>query len=243
MGTSAIIAAALAGALGGLHCATMCGAWIAAFSLRPATAPLRPARTIALDNAAAHAGRIATYTLIGAALGAAGGEAFAVEWAPLQRSMYVLANVMLLVLAFALTRGAAQRWGFVETIGLHAFRRLLPAVKTLAAEHRAPARFALGLVWGATPCALVYGVLPLALLSGSAGDGALIMLAFGIGTLPNLVGAAFMLARARSLLRSAAGRIAAGVIVGGFATYGIYRALFVPEALGHGPFCLPGFAT
>jgi len=241
MALSAMLAAAIAGALGGLHCAAMCGGWLAAFSLRPAVAPLLPARAIALDNAVGHAGRITTYTLIGAALGATGGEAFAIAWEPLQRSLYVLANVMLLVLAVAVARGAARRNGIIETAGLHAFRRLLPAVKALSGERRLPARYALGLVWGATPCALVYGVLPLALLSGSARDGALIMLAFGIGTLPNLLGAMYLLARSRKLLASTAGRVAAGCLLGGFATYGIYRALFIPSVLGQSPFCLPGW--
>ena len=241
MALSALLAAAIAGALGGLHCAAMCGGWLAAFSLRSSEAPLLPARTIALENAAGHAGRITTYTLIGAALGAAGGEAFAIAWEPVQRSLYVLANVMLLVLAVALARGANRRTGILETVGLHAFRRLLPAVKALSSKRRIPARYALGLIWGTTPCALVYGVLPLALLSGSARDGALIMLAFGAGTLPNLVGATYLLARSRTLLASTAGRVAAGCLVGGFATYGIYRALFIPSVLGQSPFCLPGW--
>jgi uncharacterized protein len=243
MAFSAMLAAALAGVLGGLHCAAMCGGWLAAFSLRPASAPLLPARTIAFNTAASHAGRIATYTLIGAALGAAGGEAFAIAWEPVQRALYVLANILLLVLAVALARGARRENGIVEIAGLHLFRRLIPAIKTLAGEHRMPARFALGLVWGATPCALVYGVLPLALLSGSARDGALVMLAFGLGTLPNLLGAAYLIARSRSLFGNTTGRIAAGVVVAGFATYGIYRALFVQNALGQSPFCLPGFAA
>ncbi|HEY2817434.1 MAG TPA: sulfite exporter TauE/SafE family protein [Casimicrobiaceae bacterium] len=241
MALSAILAAAIAGVLGGLHCAAMCGGWLAAFSIRRTVAPLVPARTLVIESAAGHLGRIATYTMLGAALGASGGEAFAVAWEPLQRSLYVLANLMLLALAVTLARGATRRDGLLENAGLHLFRRLLPAVKTLSSQRRIPARLALGLIWGATPCALVYGVLPLALLSGSARDGALIMLAFGFGTLPNLLGAAYVLARFRAWYGSPAGRIVAGFVVGGFATYGIYRALFMTSALGQSPFCLPGW--
>jgi hypothetical protein len=80
----------------------------------------------------------------------------------------------------------------------------------------------------------------LALFSGSAQDGAFIMLPFGLGTLPNLAGAAYVLARFRAWFGSPTGRTVAGFIVGGFAIYGIYRALFMTSALGQGAFCLPG---
>jgi sulfite exporter TauE/SafE len=241
MASSAIFAAAIAGLLGGVHCAAMCGGWLAAFSLRTTTAPLLPISTIALENAVGHAGRIATYAIVGAALGATGGEAFAIAWEPLQRLLYVVANVMLFAIAITLARGALRGGGFAERAGLRMFQKLLPAVKTLSSRRRISARFALGLVWGATPCALVYGVLPLALLSGSARDGALIMLAFGLGTLPNLIGATYVLARSPTLVTKAGGRLAAGFVIAAFATYGIYRALFIPATLGQSPFCLPGW--
>jgi sulfite exporter TauE/SafE len=44
-----------------------------------------------------------------------------------------------------------------------------------------------GSVWGLVPCGMVYGALLAALLSGSAVRGALLMLAFGLGTLPNML--------------------------------------------------------
>ena len=240
MALSAIIAAAIAGLLGGLHCAAMCGGWVTALSFRGATEPLLPARTLALETAAGQAGRIATYTMLGALLGAAGGGAFAIEWEALQRPLYVLANVMLLSLALMLARGGTRRSGMLEIAGLAAFRRLLPAIKTLSNRHRVPARFALGLLWGATPCALVYGVLPVALLSGSARDGALVMLAFGLGTLPNLLGATYVLAHSRNRFRNSQWRTLAAFVVAVFAIYGIYRALFIPSTLGQSPYCLTG---
>ena len=46
----------------------------------------------------------------------------------------------------------------------------------------------LGMVWGLVPCGMVYGVLALALLAGDALNGAALALAFGLGTLPNLLG-------------------------------------------------------
>jgi sulfite exporter TauE/SafE len=46
---------------------------------------------------------------------------------------------------------------------------------------------AAGLAWGWIPCGMVYAALPLALVAGGPVQGALVMLAFGLGTLPNLL--------------------------------------------------------
>lgn len=67
-------------------------------------------------------------------------------------------------------------WRRLEPIG----RRCLP-VKTLSQA------FILGLVWGWLPCGLVYSVLFWAIASGSPVEGGLLMLSFGLGTLPNLL--------------------------------------------------------
>jgi sulfite exporter TauE/SafE len=237
MPQSALLGAFLAGLLGGLHCVAMCGGWIAVTAQPPASAPVLPARTLRAGQTASHLGRLATYVLLGAAFGAAGGAMFAQALAPVQRGLYVAANLMLLLLAVSLAmRGAQFAW--LERAGLGVFRRLLPAVTRLAPERSLPARFVLGVVWGFTPCALVYGVLPVAMLSGGALDGGLVMLAFGIGTLPNLLAAGWTLARSRHWFGDPRVRYGAAAIVATFALAGLYRAWFIPDALGHGPFCL-----
>jgi uncharacterized protein len=237
MPQSALIGAFLAGLLGGLHCFAMCGGWIAAVSRQSGAVPLQPSRVLRTGQAAAHAGRLTTYVLLGAAFGAAGGAAFAAAVAPLQRGMYLAANVMLLLLALSLVvRGGA--FGALERVGLAGFRRLLPAVTRLAPRGGVVPRYALGIVWGFTPCMLVYGVLPVALLAGSALDGALVMLAFGLGTLPNLLAAGWTLARSQRWFTDARYRYAAAAIIAGFALLGLYRAWFVPGAMGQGPFCI-----
>ena len=237
MPQSALLGAFLAGLLGGLHCFAMCGGWIAVIAQPPPAAPLLPARTLRAGQAASHLGRIATYVFLGAAFGAAGGAVFAQSVAPVQRVLYLVANVMLLLLAVSLAARGTQ-FAFLERAGLGVFRRMLPAVTRLAPQRNFAARFALGLVWGFTPCALVYGVLPVALLAGSALDGALVMLAFGIGTLPNLLAAGWTFARSRRWFATAPFRYGAAAIIAVFALAGLYRAWYMPDALGHGPFCL-----
>jgi sulfite exporter TauE/SafE len=239
MPESALLAAFLAGLLGGVHCVAMCGGWLAVISRPAATAVVLPVRDLRWSQAASHAGRLCTYAALGAGVGAAGGAAYALALAPVQRAVYVAANVLLLALAFMLAFRGMQ-WTAIERAGLAVFRRLLPLVSSVAPRAGLGSRFALGLVWGATPCALIYGVLPVAMFAGSAADGALVMLAFGLGTLPNLLAAGWMLGRSGHLFQGNGYRFGAAALVAAFALFGIYRALFVPDALGQGPFCLTG---
>jgi sulfite exporter TauE/SafE len=52
--------------------------------------------------------------------------------------------------------------------------------------------FVFGMIWGWLPCGLVYAAVGLATTAGDEYRGALTMLAFGIGTLPAVVGVGLM---------------------------------------------------
>jgi uncharacterized protein len=238
---SALISAWLAGLLGGAHCVAMCGGFIAALAAprEPSgAAPLRSSATLLAWQVPYHGGRIASYALVGAAFGAVGGLALAAPGLlALQRGLYVVANVFLLALALAIV-GGSKHTGWLQRAGAGLFSRILPAVRSLRARDGVPARVGLGLVWGLVPCGLTYSVLPLALFAGSALDGAAVMLAFGVGTLPGLLAVGWMAGRARRWLGRPGVRYAAAALLTAFAAAGIYRALFGPMAAGQGPFCL-----
>jgi hypothetical protein len=236
---SALISAWLAGILGGAHCLAMCGGFLTAFAGAggPAAQPLRPARALALRQLPYNLGRITTYVALGAAFGAAGGTALlTVEWLPLQRGLFVVANLFLLALAVAI---ALNRNGIapLQRAGLALYRRVTPLVRPLAGDDSVPARYALGLVWGLVPCALIYTVLPIALFSGGAMAGGAVMLAFGLGTLPNLVAAGWIVARARTWLDGRVARFGAAALLAAFAGLGLWRAAFGSLAAGQGAFC------
>jgi hypothetical protein len=238
MAQSALIGAFLAGLLGGVHCLAMCGGFVAAFSrISGGGQPLVPARTLRARQLVAHAGRLLGYASLGLLVGAAGGAAMYASWGTAQRVLYVVANVMLLVLALGVARGGAA-FPALERAGLAMFSRVMPAIPRLAQTPGWPSRLGLGFLWGLTPCGLVYGVLPVALMSGSAADGALVMLAFGAGTLPNLLAAGWLIGKARPVLDVRAVRIGAAVLIAGFALVGVWRAIAMPGALAHGPFCI-----
>ena len=185
-----------------------------------------------------HAGRIGTYALLGAAFGSAGAAALdAAALLLLQRALYVGSNGLLLLLAATVAFGRpAVPW--LERAGAKAFALLLPRLRPLLAGSGSAARLALGFVWGLVPCALVYSVLPIAMFAGGAWQGAAIMLAFGVGTLPNVVAAGMLMDRAKAVRGRVVARYAVAGIIAAFALVGAYRALWVPEALAQGPFCL-----
>ena len=232
---AAMLAALAAGLLGGLHCLAMCGAYVA-LAQSSGPVPLRPRRAILADLAVAHAARVSTYVVLGALLGAAGGAALAADVSPLQRALYVIANLLLLALAVGIVRGRTAP-AALEAVGARAYAAFAPAASRVLRGQGPAARAGLGVLWGLTPCALVYGVLPLALLSGGAWQGALIMLAFGVGTLPNLLAAGFVVARVRRWIALSTVRWFAGALVALFALAGLWRALTAQDTLGTSPFC------
>ncbi|WP_353155210.1 sulfite exporter TauE/SafE family protein, partial [Herminiimonas fonticola] len=74
------------------------------------------------------------------------------------------------------------------------------------------------------PCGMVYSVLLTAMFSGSALSGALVMLAFGLGTLPAMLSLGLVGARLRMLAQKRKVRIACGLIVLAFGVLGLLRA-------------------
>lgn len=239
MAQSALAAALLAGLLGGVHCMMMCGGYVAIAAAQPAAVmPMLSRRALLLRQLTLHAGRLTTYACIGALFGGVGGAVLQTAWSPLQRVLYIVANLLLIVLAVSIVRRRSP-FSALERVGLALHHALLAQVAPrLRRAAEGPARYGLGALWGATPCALVYGVLPLAMFAGSSLQGALVMLVFGLGTLPNLMAAGYLLRRSRRLLDATTLRVCAALLVAAFGVVGVHRALFLPEALAQGPFCL-----
>ncbi len=70
---------------------------------------------------------------------------------------------------------------------------------------------------------MVYSVLMTALLTGSAAQGALVMLAFGLGTLPLLFSIGLAGTSMQSFLQRPRVRVAAGALVLAFGVLGLVR--------------------
>ena len=226
-------AAVLTGFLGGVHCAGMCGGIVTALVGQTA-GNARPW----LIHLAYNAGRIASYALAGAAVGAVGSLGLLLDgWLPVQVFVYVAANLLLIALGLYLA-GIRSPITRLEHLGAGLWRRIQPHTRRFLPADSAPKALALGMLWGWLPCGLVYTVLFTALLSGSALNGAILMLAFGLGTLPNLMAAAVLLQRSRSLLTSRFARIVSGAIVMAFGVYGIAHAASLGTQIRSGLLCI-----
>lgn len=232
MPSTGYLAVFLIGLLGGTHCIGMCGGIVSALSVNtPGGARPWPL------HLAYNLGRISSYTLAGALLGALGGVGFLLnQLLPVQVAFYVLANVMLVALGLYLT-GVTRALAFTERIGQHLWRRIQPfAARLLPA--RSPGRaFPLGMLWGFLPCGMVYSVLATALVTGSALRGGALMLAFGLGTLPNLMAAGLLLRRMQGIVRHRTVRLVAGLAVIGFGIYGLANAATLGGRLWQGVVC------
>jgi len=233
MPDSGFLAVFLIGLLGGVHCAGMCGGIVSALSLRMSgkPGPGGPAWTLHL---AYNLGRIASYVIAGALMGALGSLGLLLDNVmPVQMILYVAANLMMVALGLYLT-GLTQMLAFTERAGQWLWRRIQPATKRFLPVRGVAQAFPLGLLWGWLPCGLVYSVLTMAILSGSAARGAAIMLAFGIGTLPNLMLAGLLLVRFRDLVQGRALRLGSGLIVLSFGLWGLFNAAALGGRLWQG---------
>ncbi len=213
MPDSGFLAFFLVGLLGGTHCVGMCGGIVGALAMGGA-----PRLSLHL---AYNGGRIASYAMAGALVGGLGSASLALAGQlPLRIALYILANLMLIALGLYLM-GLTRALAFTERLGQNLWRHIQPATRRFLPARSVAQAFPLGLLWGWLPCGLVYSALATALTAGSAGRGALLMLAFGLGTLPNLLLAGFLLARLRRWVQLPAVRIAAGLLVAAFGVWGL----------------------
>jgi sulfite exporter TauE/SafE len=80
----------------------------------------------------------------------------------------------------------------------------------------------------------VYSVLATALAAGSAAKGALVMAAFGLGTLPNLLAAGLAAGTLARLASNRPLRVAAGLVVVALGVLGLLRVPAVAEHVRNG---------
>jgi hypothetical protein len=228
------LSAALLALYGIAHCAAMCGGFVASTFASP---PGRPAGRPPFPAALAmHAGRLGSYGMAGALAGALGATPAAFLGSG--RFHAVLFSMGALALIVTGLRIAGLR--LLPTgaaLAQPLWRRAAAVARRMGDIDSYPKRLGLGVLWGWAPCALVYSALPLALVSGSALNGAIVMLAFGAGTLPALVGAGWLIGHGMTLAPGpVARRIAGGAIVV-LAVAGILQALGVADT-ALGAFCV-----
>jgi sulfite exporter TauE/SafE len=177
----------LVGLFGGVHCVGMCGGIVGALSFGVSEDIRQQQRRMLPYLLAYNLARISSYTLAGILLG--GISALALQLVAInqfQQALLVFAGIFMILLGLyvggwwpvllRLEQAGGLIWRRIEPLG----RRFMPVRSVRQA-------FMLGLVWGWLPCGLVYSVLIWAIASGGPFEGGLLLLSFGLGTLPNLL--------------------------------------------------------
>lgn len=184
-----LLAALGIGLAGAGHCLGMCGGIAAAINLGGNSGP---GTTIAY-----HAGRVCSYAALGALLGALAGSINLAQW-----TMFLRYLAALLLIGMGLS--IADWWRGMSVLERMGARLWAPIQKRssmfLPVRHWSQG-YLLGLCWGLMPCGLIYSALAWAMTAQDATRSGMLMLAFGLGTLPAMLGTSFGAAKMQTLLR------------------------------------------
>lgn len=184
-------AAFLSGLMGGVHCTLMCGGIAVSLNGQPKSHALPHALMLNL-------GRISSYTLAGVLAGSIG--ALFVGVIRLPELAVALRSIMGLVLMLLALRMLFPRRFAFAIPGNSRIWQWVSGLKQLLPENGLLRSLGLGAMWGWLPCGLSTGLLLAAWLEASPLHSGLLMLAFGLGTLPLMTTISYSGARFQHLL-------------------------------------------
>jgi len=237
-----LLAAFVAGLMGGAHCAAMCGGIVGIVSTPRAASDrvIRQWRYALAYNG----GRIFSYAVAGALAGALGQGGLALRGGPLaQQVLLFIAGATLLMLALYMA-GVTPIARGLEAAGSIVWRRIQPYSRWFLPADSVPRALGLGAVWGWLPCGMVYAVLLTAMATADVRQGALVMLAFGLGTLPNMLALALLFGQFRKFAALRPVRLATGMVIGGLGIFSILKAVQPAAFARDGLLCyaIPGLS-
>lgn len=174
------------------HCAGMCGPLTVAFSLAHGRQAPLTWRQQLYFHGLLNLGRILSYVLIGAGIGAlssvlvASGQLAGIG-SGVRQGIAILTGVMLIW--FGLTQIVPElipRIPLLRYLGWH--NRVSAAMTKLSLQPRWWTPALIGVAWGLVPCGFLYAAQIKAASSGNLWAGGATMLAFGLGTMPVMLG-------------------------------------------------------
>ena len=221
--TQTYLSAFIIGLLGGVHCIGMCGGIMSALTLGIQPKNITPSLSQNRSNLfpyllSYNLARIISYIIAGIIFGGVGAWfTDLVLFNQAQMFLKIIAGLFLIALGLYL----ANWWrglSYVEKRVIEPIaKRFIPIKNTRQA-------FAAGFFWGWLPCGLVYSVLIWSLSSGSALKGGLLMLSFGLGTLPVLLAVGLFAASIKGFMQLPMVRMFAGMLV---VSFGLYQIIIV----------------
>lgn len=212
----------LLGFLGSAHCLGMCGGLAGALGMSTFQHPARLNKDFDLKRflflACYHLGRILSYTLAGLLIGLLG------LW--LGKNLILLGFLRYLAAFMLILLGLYLGQWFngliaIEKQGGKLWRRIQPLGQRFMPPKNYRDALLLGMVWGWLPCGLVYSALIWASAQNNAAHAALIMLCFGLGTLPSMLLTSVFAQQLISTLKARWFRQVAGLVMIGFGVWSL----------------------
>ncbi|GAW86114.1 conserved hypothetical protein [Bathymodiolus platifrons methanotrophic gill symbiont] len=186
--SSPIFVAFFIGLFSSLHCVSMCGSIIGtlSFSLKP---EIRNNKSKMLTFIFSYNfGRIFSYMLAGLIIGLIESVlTFPLGEEHGHRALEIISALIITGAGFYIA-GWFPSFAYIEKTGSHFWKTIEPYGRKLIPVASLKQAFLFGMVWGWIPCGLVYTALALAATSGDITISTLTMLAFGLGTLPAVMG-------------------------------------------------------
>lgn len=190
--TSSYLVAFLMGLFSSMHCIGMCGSIIGTLTLS-LSPKIRNNKKLLLPFIFNYNfGRITSYTIAGAIAGIV--EAILTMHVGETHGHRTLQLFSAAIMASAglYIAGWFPRFAYIEKAGVQLWKMIEPYGRKLIPVKNRTQAYLFGMVWGWLPCGLVYAALALAATAGDVRRSALTMLAFGIGTLPAVMGVGIM---------------------------------------------------
>jgi len=201
-----LLASFMIGFFGSMHCIGMCGGLVTTLGMA------RP--TVWWTGLAAYqAGRVSTYVLLGLLTGLAGAVLTKIAWIDsAQNVLAVLAGMMMVTFGVHLAGWMADPFQRMLT-RLSLLSGLSKWIQAAAVSRQPVSWYIVGLFNGLLPCGLVYAALAMALSSGETPQAGLIMLAFGLGTVPAMMFVPLLMRRLAPRMRGGILKVAGVALI------------------------------
>lgn len=201
------------GLLSTLHCLGMCSGIIGALSVSLPEDVRNSRRQMLPYLISYNFGRILSYVVAGAIIGQISGTVFSIISPKMGHIiLQSFASTVLLFIGFHLA-GWFPKLISIESIGRPVWRKVEPYGRKLLPVKNPVQAFFFGTIWGWLPCGLVYSTLLWSASAGSASQSALLMLGFGLGTLPTTLFAGMLSVWIAKIARNPHLRKGAGSII------------------------------
>lgn len=190
--STSYLVAFIMGLFSSMHCIGMCGSIIGTLTLSLSPAIRNNKKLLLPFVFNYNFGRITSYTLAGAAAGVIEGLLTFHLGETHGHRLLQLVSATIMAGAGLYIAGWFPRFAYIEKSGTRLWKLLEPYGRKLIPVKNRSQAYLFGMVWGWLPCGLVYSALALAATAGDVGKSALTMLAFGLGTLPAVMGVGIM---------------------------------------------------